>query len=159
MFCPKCGSQMNENSRYCSKCGQPLKKEAVSGEEKIGQIDQKSILVIIGILVAMVILYCLIQSSQKNTSIVGTWHNEEKNMTMSFSETGNVRMSRVDDDYYDEGEYRIIDEETLVITYDATWYDEELFFTYELKRDTLTLDSDSFDIPLVFKRISSADEI
>lgn len=39
MFCPKCGSKLNEGDAFCGKCGAPVRKKAVAGDGASGSGD------------------------------------------------------------------------------------------------------------------------
>ena len=62
MFCPKCGSKMNDSAKFCPKCGMSISAE----EMKAGKIGGIRILIILVFLLAALVLSAVVIFTVKN---------------------------------------------------------------------------------------------
>lgn len=58
MFCPKCGTNLPENSEFCSNCGNRIEQQVIvsTNEKNKKKLDKKTLLIIIGAAIAVLII-------------------------------------------------------------------------------------------------------
>ncbi len=58
MFCPKCGTNLPENSKFCSNCGNIIEQQVIvsTNEKNKKKLDKKTLLIIIGAAIAVLII-------------------------------------------------------------------------------------------------------
>ena len=62
MFCAKCGTQLNEGTKFCSSCGSPVQQntETTIPNQEAGKKNSKKLPVIIGSIAAVVLICILV---------------------------------------------------------------------------------------------------
>lgn len=140
MYCKNCGNEVNENQKFCPKCGMKcdsalLKSSNIS--ESINSLvyaaKSKSMALPIGIVIAVVLILIsvislAVSNGKPENKILGSWQ-----ISATSSETS-------DFDNYPENEY-------LTFNDDGTGYldgDIDNVFYYVIDGDTITMDCDDW---------------
>lgn len=138
MYCLKCGNKMDEDARFCSKCGKPVTGRRISGLIEKGLPSKNIRIIALAIVLLLVILggvKLLTKSTEK--SIVGTWVcTTDEEWTLTFKENGTFYDSISYFLYYTNvGNWEIPSDGILYFNSDG----DEDTFEFELKGNILTI--------------------
>lgn len=98
MYCLKCGNEIEEDAKFCSKCGKPVTEGQPSGLIEKG-LSSKNIRIVVLAVVLVFIIFGGIKLLTKSpgNSIVGTWIcTTDDEWSLTFSDDGT---------YYDSDSY------------------------------------------------------
>ena len=90
VFCPKCGTENKDNSKFCEKCGVALVKgtETENNSQKTGIVDKfKSLSTFKKVISSIVVICCL---GLIVVAVVGGLGSSDQNTSTSISSTINV---------------------------------------------------------------------
>ena len=97
MFCPRCGTNLPENSEFCSNCGNRIKQQVVvsTNENNKKKLDKKTILIIIGIAIALLVLvislFLILKPKNKTTKEEFTTNSSYDQITTAKDENGRTK--------------------------------------------------------------------
>lgn len=150
MFCKNCGAQMQENEKFCHKCGNAndaVKRNSFSvAVDELAKKNKRIIVSIFVVILLSVIIAVGVNMNKPEKKVLGTWKISEysdqnrdyddsypESDYITFLENGMGYFGNDTDDtfmYHINGDTLTIDSENLVHAYN---------YIFEVKRDTLTL--------------------
>lgn len=156
MFCPNCGTQINENGAFCPNCGnqinntsapvKPVAEKPKKAKKKKGKVIAAiiSILVVVAIVAAVIIINPFGGESDGGSSIGGKKENQwyvAERMTQTYS-----------DDYTYKYQYKYLDSIQLLET---TFNGETTTYTYDNNDRLMSMESSETDLSFEYEEKGS----
>lgn len=159
MFCPNCGTQIEENGAFCPNCGNKLNNETATSPvapvtEKPKKVKKKkgkviaaiiSVLVVIAIVATVIIINPFGDKSGGGSSIgskkENQWYVAERTMNQTYS-----------DDYTYKYQYKYLDSVQLLET---TFNGETTTYTYDNNDRLMSVESSETDLSFEYEEKGS----
>lgn len=156
MFCPNCGTQINENGAFCPNCGNQINNTSApvnpvaEKPKKVKKKKGKVIATIISILVVVAIAATVIiinPFGDKGGNGLGggkkenQWYVAERTTTQTYS-----------DDYTYKYQYKYLDKVQLLET---TFNDETTTYTYDNNNRLMSVESEDTDLSFKYEEKGS----
>lgn len=74
MECPRCGEQLNEDARFCQRCGKSLLEQQIPDSPVLKKSNDSGMGILIGGLIVLALVICFALRSGDNNSIVEDSH-------------------------------------------------------------------------------------
>lgn len=174
MFCDKCGTQLADTASFCSKCGNTIKKKEntipkaetpsqaavpkvkmpvqdTSGKKK----NLTGIFVLLAVAVILIIAAVIVVSKPK---IYGTWSDSSRMITFAFHKDGSLQVSGKNNILGADLFQYTLEKDTIHLQADAFTGSIAFDMSYELSKDTLSVQINGYNIILYRMKDSDASD-